>query len=158
MRKLVDACRHDTCSLLRALHVRNPKELLMKTLVNVRNNSRATLLAGLAAALLCALPAQAQSARGDHTQSSAQTAQAAGVVNLNTASEAELVRLPGIGPSKAQKILELRGRMKRFKRLEDLMRVKGIGRKTFRKLRAMLTLNGPTTLQAPAKAKKRKQK
>jgi competence protein ComEA len=71
---------------------------------------------------------------------------AAGVVNLNTASEGELLRLPGVGPSKAAAILALRTQMKGFKRLEDLMRVKGIGRKTFRELQPMLTLEGPTTL------------
>jgi len=69
-----------------------------------------------------------------------------GVVNLNTASAAELVRLPGIGPARAQAILELRARLTRFSRLEELLRVKGIGRATFRKLRPMLTLDGPTTL------------
>lgn len=70
----------------------------------------------------------------------------AGVVNLNTASEVELLRLPGVGPSKAAAILALREQMKGFKKLEDLMRVKGIGRKTFRDLQPMLTLEGPTTL------------
>jgi competence protein ComEA len=72
--------------------------------------------------------------------------EARGVVNLNTASSEELERLPGIGPSRARAILELRTRLKRFARVEDLMRVKGIGRSTFRRLRPLLTLDGPTTL------------
>ena len=69
-----------------------------------------------------------------------------GVVNLNTASGDELERLPGIGPSRARAILELRAKLKRFARIEDLLRVKGIGRATFRRLRPRVTLAGPTTL------------
>jgi competence ComEA-like helix-hairpin-helix protein len=74
-------------------------------------------------------------------------AAASGVVNLNTASSDELERLPGIGPSRARAILELRMRLKRFERIEDLLRVKGIGRATFRRLRPLVTLEGPTTLR-----------
>lgn len=77
---------------------------------------------------------------------SAVAAQHTGVVNLNDASVEQLERLPGIGPSRARAILELRARLKRFTRLEDLLRVRGIGRATFRKLRPLLTLDGPTTL------------
>jgi len=70
-----------------------------------------------------------------------------GVVNLNTATEVELTRLPGIGPSRAKAILALRARLGgRFRRIEELIRVRGIGRKTFRKLAPMLSLQGPTTL------------
>jgi len=71
-----------------------------------------------------------------------------GVVNINTASAEELERLPGVGPTRARAILELRTRNKSFTRLEELMRVKGIGRATFRKLRPYLTLTGPTTRSA----------
>jgi len=70
-----------------------------------------------------------------------------GVVNLNTASIDELTRLPGIGPAKARAVLELRRKLTRFARVEDLMRVKGIGRKTFRKLQPLIRLSGTTTLQ-----------
>ncbi|MFK8000940.1 MAG: ComEA family DNA-binding protein [Polyangiales bacterium] len=59
------------------------------------------------------------------------------VVNLNTATEAELVTLPGIGPSKAQAIIAHRER-RAFRRVEDVMRVRGIGRSTFRRLRSRL--------------------
>lgn len=77
---------------------------------------------------------------------SAQVADA-GVVNLNTATEEELVRLPGIGPAKAQAILRMREQRGSFKKVEDVMQVRGIGRKTFRKLQPMLTLQGRTTLE-----------
>jgi comEA protein len=60
------------------------------------------------------------------------------VVELNTASMQDLTKLPGIGPVRAQAILDLRTRMGGFKKVDDIMRVKGIGRKTFRKLEPML--------------------
>ena len=69
----------------------------------------------------------------------------AGVVNLNEANADELERLPGIGPAKARAIVEHR-RSHPFHRLDDLTRVKGIGKKTYAKLRPYLTLAGPTTL------------
>jgi competence protein ComEA len=68
-----------------------------------------------------------------------------GVVNVNTASEEELMRLPGVGPAKAQAFLEARAR-RPFRRLSDLMRVSGIGRRTLERLAPMIAFEGPTTL------------
>jgi competence protein ComEA len=67
-----------------------------------------------------------------------------GVVNINQATAAELQLLAGVGPSKAEKILEYRQKHP-FRTVEELGRVKGIGPKTVRKLRAHLTVTGPTT-------------
>lgn len=80
-------------------------------------------------------------------QPSASTAQAAtdGVVNIQTATVEQLQQLPGIGPSKAEAIVAQRER-RAFRRIEDILRVRGIGRSTFRRLRSMLTVDGPTTL------------
>lgn len=100
----------------------------------------------LATALNGATLASAQVAPGANEATSAQ-ANSVGVVNLNTATEEELVRLPGIGPSKAAAILRMREQRGQFKKVEDVMQVRGIGRKTFRKLQPMLTLQGRTTLQ-----------
>ncbi len=72
------------------------------------------------------------------------------VVNLNTATAAELSYLPGIGESKARAIIEHRSN-RQFKKVEDLMRVKGIGRKTFKKIRPHLTVSGPTTAKGKIK-------
>jgi len=70
-----------------------------------------------------------------------------GVVNVNAATADELMRLPGIGPAKAAAILALRARLhgQRFARVEDLLRVRGIGRATLRKLRPLMALTGATT-------------
>jgi competence protein ComEA len=74
------------------------------------------------------------------------TSPAEGVVNIQTASMEELQRLPGIGPAKAAAIVAYRERTP-FRRVEDILRVRGIGRATFRRLRPMLTVSGPTTLR-----------
>jgi len=62
-----------------------------------------------------------------------------GRVNVNTASAAELAGLPGIGPSKAQAIVEHRAR-EPFKAPEDLRKVKGIGDKLYESLRDQITV------------------
>lgn len=69
-----------------------------------------------------------------------------GKLNLNTATEAELVMLPGVGPAKARRIIESRTKEGRFRRVRDLRRVKGIGAKTLQKLEPYLTVEGTTTL------------
>jgi competence protein ComEA len=55
-------------------------------------------------------------------------------ININTASKAELMTLPGVGEVIAERILEYR-RTKRFETPEELMEVKGIGPKKFERLR-----------------------
>lgn len=69
-----------------------------------------------------------------------------GVVNINTATAEELVRIPGIGPARAAAIVQLRERAHRFNHAEDLLRVRGIGRVGFRRMRPYLALAGETTL------------
>lgn len=62
-------------------------------------------------------------------------------INLNTATQAQLETLPGIGAKAAQRILEYRQKNGNFKKLEDLMNVKGIGEKAFLKLKPLLTIS-----------------
>jgi len=61
-------------------------------------------------------------------------------VNLNTASKDELVALPGIGPAKAQAILDYRAQHGGFRSAEELKDVKGIGAKRYEKLKADITV------------------
>lgn len=65
--------------------------------------------------------------------------QSTGKVNINTADEATLMTLQGIGESKAKAIIEYRQKNGGFKTVEDLMKVKGIGDKTLAQLRDRLT-------------------
>jgi competence ComEA-like helix-hairpin-helix protein len=71
-----------------------------------------------------------------------------GKLNLNTATEAQLMMLPTVGPSKAERIVTWRKKSGGFKRTADLRRVKGFGYKTFKKLEPLLAVSGETTLAA----------
>ena len=64
-------------------------------------------------------------------------------INLNTATAAQLESLPGIGPRAAERILEYRQKNGGFKKIEDLMNVKGIGEKSFLKLKTRITVTPP---------------
>jgi competence protein ComEA len=67
-----------------------------------------------------------------------------GVVNLNTADVGVLGLLPGVGPAKAAQIVAYRKRHP-FRTVDELVRIKGIGRKMVRHLRPHLAVAGPTT-------------
>jgi competence protein ComEA len=80
----------------------------------------------------------------------AAAASPASPVNLNTATQAQLETLPGIGPASAKRIIEYRDKNGKFKKIEELMNVKGIGEKSFLKLKPMITVGaapagGPST-------------
>ena len=64
------------------------------------------------------------------------------VVNINTASAAELDTLPGIGAKTAARIVEYRQKNGPFKKVEELMNVRGIGEKNFLKLKAQISTAG----------------
>src|SRR5512132_3359089 len=70
----------------------------------------------------------------------------AGKLNLNTASEQQLMMLPTVGPAKAERIVTWRKKNGGFKRTADLRRVKGFGYKTFKRLEPDLDIKGDTTL------------
>ena len=74
-------------------------------------------------------------------------------VNLNTATREELDALPGIGPVKAQAILDYRAANGPFKTPEDVMKVKGIKEGEFAKIKDQISVSGRTTPAAsPASA------
>ena len=74
---------------------------------------------------------------------------AAGPVNLNTANLDELVALSGIGPAKAQAILDHRKAHGPFKSVDDLKNVKGIGAKRLEKLRSEVTVGAVPPPRSP---------
>ena len=91
----------------------------------------------LGLALFCTLPAsRARAGKGVD-----------GVINLNTAPAELLSLLPGVGPSKAGAIVIYRNR-RPFRTVDELVRIKGIGRKMVRRLRPHLAVAGPTTATA----------
>lgn len=63
-----------------------------------------------------------------------------GKVNINTANQSELDRLPGIGPSLAERIIEYREENGNFKNIEDLQNVKGIGDAKFADIKDKVTV------------------
>jgi competence protein ComEA len=70
-----------------------------------------------------------------------------GKININTASEDQLMMLPSVGPAKAERIVSWRKKNGAFKRIADIRRVKGFGYKTFKRLEPFLEVKGDTTLK-----------
>lgn len=70
-----------------------------------------------------------------------------GVVNVNTATAEQLTLLPGIGEARAREIVAARQARGGFKRVEDLLAIKGIGEASLAKLRPYVSLQGDTTLR-----------
>lgn len=65
-----------------------------------------------------------------------------GKINLNTAEFSDFLRLPGIGKVKARAILDYREKNGGFKSVEEIMKVPGIGKKTFERIRDMIFVEG----------------
>lgn len=61
-----------------------------------------------------------------------------GPININTAGTEQLEKLPGIGPSLAARIIEDRAKNGRFRKIQDLDRVRGIGPKLIEKMRPLI--------------------
>jgi competence protein ComEA len=92
------------------------------------------------ASLFAAAPLHALQAQSKATSAAAKAAAAAVVVNINSASAAELDALPGIGAKTAARIVEYRQKNGPFKKIEELMNVRGVGEKNFLKLKAQITI------------------
>jgi competence protein ComEA len=99
-----------------------------------------TVLAVLAFAALPMAAAQQKSASpASAAKASAPTPESP--LNINTATQAQFEALPGLGAKVAERIIEYRQKNGNFKKVEDLMNVKGIGEKSFLKLKPLLTVS-----------------
>ncbi|HIE93351.1 MAG TPA: helix-hairpin-helix domain-containing protein [Acidobacteria bacterium] len=66
-------------------------------------------------------------------------------VDLNRATSVQLETLPGVGPRTAERIIEYRRDNGGFEKIEDLMNVRGIGERSFLKLRPLVTVDAATS-------------
>jgi len=73
-------------------------------------------------------------------------------IDLNTATMTELMQLPRVGPRTAERIQAFRREQGPFRRPEELMNIKGIGEKTFRRLRRHILVAGAPAPLDPAGA------
>ena len=99
-----------------------------------------TALVVAAIAMALAAPASAASIQEKGGEAKASPVQA---VNINTAPAEQLERLPGVGPKTAARIVEYRQKNGGFKKVEELMNVRGIGEKAFLKMKSQLTVTAP---------------
>ena len=74
-------------------------------------------------------------------------------VNINQAASPELARLPRVGTKLADRIVAHRAQHGPFRRIEDLMEVKGVGEKFFTTLKPYLAVTGSTTLAEKVSSK-----
>lgn len=94
-----------------------------------------SVLAMCGALMFTAPEAIAQSTTAPATAAASKPA-----INLNAATLDQLETLPGIGRKTAERILEYRTKSGGFKRIEDLMNVKGIGEKSFLKIKPLIVV------------------
>ena len=94
--------------------------------------------------LLLTSPALAAS-----TQAAQDAQPSKAAINLNLATVDQLETLPGIGRKTAERIIEHRTKNGAFKKIEELMNVKGIGEKSFLKLKPMIVVTPLKTEKAP---------
>jgi competence protein ComEA len=99
----------------------------------------------IAASILCSSLVLAQTPPVASSSAQASPAPQSAALNLNTATKADLEKLPGVGPAMAQRILDYRQKNGAFKKAEELMNVQGIGEKSFLKLKPLVTVVPPKT-------------
>jgi competence protein ComEA len=90
--------------------------------------------------------ASASAASSQHGAPVVEQKQGRAKLDLNRASAQEFEELPGIGPVLAERIVHYRKSGKTFRTVDDLRAVKGIGKKKFERIRALVTVT-PTAVQ-----------
>jgi competence protein ComEA len=106
---------------------------------------RVFLSLATAAFLTAAYPQAAAAAQGNASTRSGAKPAGTGVVNINSASTTDLATLPGIGAKTAARIVEYRQKNGPFKKIEELMNIRGVGEKNFLKLKEQITVAGAKT-------------
>ena len=109
---------------------------------------RISLVSALAICGAFLITAPMASAQSAPAAPAASATPAKPALNLNAATLEQLETLPGIGRKTAERILEYRTKSGGFKRIEDLMNVKGIGEKSFLKIKPLIAVP-PKTDKAP---------
>jgi competence protein ComEA len=71
------------------------------------------------------------------------------LVDINLASAKELEELPGVGPTTAKSIIQFREKTGRFRRVEDLLAIRGISEAKLAKMRPYITVGAPPSKSAP---------
>ncbi len=97
------------------------------------------LICGAVVALACSAGLPVVDATQDPGRQASQPA-AGELIDLNVASAAQLETLPGIGERTAERIIEYRQEHDGFKKIEELMNVRGIGERSFLRLRPLVTV------------------
>jgi len=110
--------------------------------------ARTAALCAALISLVCSV-AYAQAPKPSKPAGIAPAARIEGVVNINTATAAELELLPGVGPARARAILEHRKAKGEFKAVEDLREITGIGDRALEQLRPHCVTTGKTTAHRP---------
>ncbi|MBI3493715.1 MAG: helix-hairpin-helix domain-containing protein [Acidobacteria bacterium] len=99
-----------------------------------------TVLSLVALVSLLALQPNSAAAQNKTSPRAAAKPAATTIVNINTASASDLEALPGIGAKTAARIVEYRQKNGPFKKVEELMNVRGVGEKNFLKLKPQITV------------------
>ena len=74
------------------------------------------------------------------TSSGSKNNEKSGKININTATQADLETIDGVGPALAERIIEYRKQNGKFKNIEELKSVKGIGDKKFESIKEKITV------------------
>jgi competence protein ComEA len=104
------------------------------------------MLTGFALVLVLGVCATATAQEGSPRQVQSATAI---VLNINTATASQLEGLPGVGKATADRIVEYRQKSGGFKKVEELMNIRGIGEKSFLKLKPLVAVGTPKVQGAP---------